>query len=318
MAVLAATFLLVLALVAGSHWWLVLRPERRVRERVRRRLADRPAVVEPSLARRTDALSAIPALDRLLRQRVRLSEPLQRLLTEADVPVSLGAVLLASAGLAAAGVGAGWAGPRLLVVGLTLATIGGALPWIWIVRRRALRMSRIDAQFPEAMDLIARALRAGHAFSAALAIVGDELPAPLGVEFRRLHDEHTFGASLEAALDRLAARVPLVDMRFFVTAVRTQRETGGNLSEVLDRLARIIRDRFTLQRQIRVISAHGRLSAWVLACLPPVLAGVLFLMSPRFMRILLEDPLGLRLMTAAVGLELLGTVIIVRLVRMEY
>ena len=146
-------------------------------------------------------------------------------------------------------------------------------------------------------------------------MVADEIPAPVGAEFRRLYDEQNFGMSLPDAMRAMARRVPVLDARFFVTAVLTQRESGGNLSEVLDNLASVMRERFKLKRQIRVISAHGRISAWVLSALPPVLAGILFLLSPDFMRVLWEDPLGVRLVLVAVALQVIGTIIISRIVR---
>jgi tight adherence protein B len=149
-------------------------------------------------------------------------------------------------------------------------------------------------------------------------MAADEVPKPAGPEFRRVYDEQNFGMSLPEALRAMAKRVPVLDARFFVTAVLTQRESGGNLSEVLDNLASVMRERFKVKRQIRVISAHGRLSAWILSCLAPALAGFLFLTSPNFMRILWEDPLGVRLVIAAVALQLTGTFIISRMVRIEY
>ena len=184
--------------------------------------------------------------------------------------------------------------------------------------KRTVRLRTFEEQFPEAIDLISRALRAGHAFTTGLGMVADEIPAPVGQEFRRLYDEQNFGMSLPDAMRAMAKRVPVLDARFFVTAVLTQRESGGNLSEVLDNLASVMRERFKLKRQIRVVSAHGRISAWVLSCLPPALAGVLFLLSPDFMRILWEDPLGVQLVMIAVALQIVGTFIISRLVRIEY
>ncbi len=192
------------------------------------------------------------------------------------------------------------------------------MKYLYLARKRAVRLRVFEEQFPEAIDLISRALRAGHAFTTGLSMVADEIPAPVGHEFRRLYDEQNFGMSLPDALRAMAHRVPVLDARFFVTAVLTQRESGGNLSEVLDNLASVMRERFKLKRQIRVISAHGRISAWVLSCLPPALAGVLFLLSPDFMRILWEDPLGVRLIVIAVTLQIVGTFVISRMVRIEY
>jgi tight adherence protein B len=149
-------------------------------------------------------------------------------------------------------------------------------------------------------------------------MVADELPAPVGAEFKRLYDEQNFGMSLPEAMRSMAARVPVLDAKFFVTAVLTQRESGGNLSEVLDNLAAVMRDRFKLKRQIRVISAHGRISAFVLAAMPPVLAILLFSVSPHLMRILITDPLGIQLVVIALVLQVIGSIIISRMVKVEY
>ena len=184
--------------------------------------------------------------------------------------------------------------------------------------KRTKRLQLFEEQFPEAIDLIARALRAGHALTTGLGMVADEIPAPVGQEFRRLYDEQNFGMSLPEAMRAMARRVPVLDARFFVTAVLTQREAGGNLSEVLDNLASVMRERFKLKRQVRVASAHGRISAWVLSCLPPVLAAMLFLLSPDFMSVLWEDPWGVQLLLVAGVLQVIGAVIISRLVRIEY
>jgi tight adherence protein B len=148
--------------------------------------------------------------------------------------------------------------------------------------------------------------------------VAEEVPAPVGEEFKRLYDEQNFGMSLPDAMRAMALRVPVLDARFFVTAVLTQREAGGNLSEVLDNLASVMRERFKLKRQIRVASAHGRISAWILSFLPPALAGILFILSPNFMRILWEDPWGVQLLLVAGTLQVIGSFIISRMVRIEY
>jgi tight adherence protein B len=205
-----------------------------------------------------------------------------------------------------------------LALGVILMVVLSAAPYVWVRFKRNKRLQTFEEQFPEAVELIARALRAGHAFTTGLGMAADEIKPPVGSEFKRVYDEQNFGMSLVAALRAMSHRVPVLDARFFVTAVLTQRESGGNLSEVLDNLASVMRERFKVKRQIRVISAHGRLSAWVLSGLAPGLAGVLFLMSPDFMRILWEDPMGLNLVIAAVVLQVIGTIIISRMVRIEY
>ena len=177
---------------------------------------------------------------------------------------------------------------------------------------------KFEEQFPEAIELIARALRAGHGLTAGIGMVADEVPNPIGREFRQLYEWQNFGMPFHDAMTRFAERVPLLDSRFFVTAVLTQREAGGNLAEVLDNLGRVIRDRFRVKRQIRVLSAHGRITGAVLSGLPPALALYFFATRPDYITELASDPLGVRMVFAALFLQLTGMLIIRRLVNIEY
>jgi tight adherence protein B len=179
-------------------------------------------------------------------------------------------------------------------------------------------MIQFEEQFPEAIDLLARALRAGHALTTGLSMVGDEMREPVGPEFRELFDQQNYGMSLDAALKAFAERIPTIDARFFVTAVLTQREAGGNLSEVLDNLASIIRDRFRVKRQVRVISAHGRITGWILSALPVSLGLFFAFSSPETYRKFYMDPLGIRMIVGALLLQVLGAFIIKRIVTIEY
>jgi tight adherence protein B len=184
--------------------------------------------------------------------------------------------------------------------------------------KRAKRLRKFEDQFPEAVDLVARALRAGHSLPTGLGMVADELAAPVGTEFRILFDEQNFGLTLPDALRNFAKRVPLLDARFFVTAVLTQREAGGNLAEVLDNLGGVIRDRFKVKRQVQVLSAHGRVTGWVLGMLPPALAVATFVINPNHLGGLLGDPLGHRMIMIGVVLQVLGVLAIRKLVDIEY
>ena len=166
--------------------------------------------------------------------------------------------------------------------------------------------------------LMARALRAGHALPTALQMVSDEIPEPVGGEFRLLFDQQNFGMSLPEALKAFGSRIPLLDARFFVTAVLTQREMGGNLSEVLDKLSSVIRDRFKVKRQVRAVSAHGRITGAVLMALPPVTAGVLFILSPQHMRLLTEDPMGVQMIVMGLALQAVGIFWIRHILKVEY
>jgi tight adherence protein B len=188
-----------------------------------------------------------------------------------------------------------------------------------VVRFKATkRMRKFEEQFPDTIDLIARALRAGHAFTTGLALAAEEAPQPAAGEFRLLYDQQNFGMPLPDALRAFAARLPLLDARFFVTAVLTQRESGGNLSEILSNLANVTRERFKVKRQVRVISAHGRITGWVLSGLPPSLAGAFLITSPNHILTLVRDPLGVRMILLALVLQVIGTLIIRKLVDIEY
>jgi tight adherence protein B len=223
----------------------------------------------------------------------------QRLLSAAMSDVSGGALYAFSLGVAAA------AGASMIPVG-TLRFM------------RTLRMRKFEEQFPEALDLLSRALKAGHAFTTGIDMVGTEMPKPVGPEFRSLYDHQNFGMAMPDALKAFSDRVPVLDARFFVTAVLIQRESGGNLSEVLDNLAGVIRERFRVKRQMRVISAHGRITGWILVCLPPVLGFVLMSVNPEHRRTMFGDPLGIQMLVAAGVLQIIGTLIIRKIVNVEY
>lgn len=186
------------------------------------------------------------------------------------------------------------------------ALLAGVVPAVLIANRRTKRMDQLERQLPEAADLIARSLRAGHAFAATLQMVADELPEPISNEFRIVADEINFGLPMVDSLHRLAARVPLDDLRFFVIAVMIQRETGGNLAELMNNLSQLIRQRLKLLGQVRALSAEGRVSAWVLGLLPVVVALVLLIVNPAYIRTLFTDPMGKSLIGTALGLMLVG------------
>jgi tight adherence protein B len=204
------------------------------------------------------------------------------------------------------------------LLGLAAAPLGAMVPFLIVRFFRSRRLDKFEEQFPESIELIARALRAGHALPTGLLMVSEEMPEPVGAEFKLVYDRQNFGMPLPDALRGLAERIPLLDARFFVTAVLTQRETGGNLSEVLDNLATVIRDRFRVKRQVRVLSAHGRITGWVLAGLPPALAAVLTLMSPNHMKVMITDPLGIQMIVVAGVMQIIGTLVIRKLVNIPY
>ncbi|HDR9500002.1 MULTISPECIES: type II secretion system F family protein [Burkholderia] len=205
--------------------------------------------------------------------------------------------------------------PQLAV--LPLALFAGCAPIMYVLRCRGRRMRKLERQLPDICDMIARALRSGHSFTSTLGMVGDEFPDPMGGEFRVTFDEVNYGVPLHDALMNLATRVPVQDLRYFVIAVLIQRETGGNLAELLDSIAALIRERFKLFDKVRVLSAEGRLSAWILGLLPFGTAAVMAVLNREFLSVLWEDPAGIRMVGTMLVSMLFGLFWIRRIVRIR-
>jgi tight adherence protein B len=270
-----------------------------------------------AILRPVERLSAIGVLDMLFARATRLVDPLRRSIAQSGLKVTVGMVVLASLCLAALFFFLTNLVTRLPLLGFFMALVGAGVPFTYVRWARSRRMLKFEENFPEAIDLLSRALRAGHALTTGLGMVADEIPPPVGEEFRLLFDQQNYGLPLPDALRNFAARIPILDARFFVTAVLTQREAGGNLSEVLDNLASIIRDRFRVKRQVRVISAHGRITGWVLALLPPSLAMAFVVLTPDNYRRFYNDPLGIQMIVGALLLQILGVLVIRRIVNIE-
>ena len=198
-----------------------------------------------------------------------------------------------------------------------VAALGAALPFMWLTHLRARRLKRFEEQFPEALDLLSRAIRAGHAFQTAMGMVADELPEPVGPEFKKTFDQQNFGLPLKDALNELADRIGLLDVRFFVTAVLIQRDTGGNLSEILDNLAHVVRERFKILRQVRVHTAHGRFTGYVLLALPAVLACALMFINPEHMGLLFKERMGQIMVMGAIVMQTIGYFWIRQVIKIE-
>jgi tight adherence protein B len=207
---------------------------------------------------------------------------------------------------------------RLPWFSAAVGAVAAFIPFAVIRHKAWKRILLFEEQFPEALDLVSRALRAGHAFTTGLAMVAEESPQPVAGEFRVLYEQQNFGMPLPEALRSFAERIPLLDARFFVTAVLTQRDAGGNLAEILDNLASVIRERFKVKRQVRVVTAHARITGWVLSGLPPALAVAFLLTTPSHIMMLVNDPLGVKMIIAAIAMQTAGTLVIRRLVDIEY
>lgn len=263
-------------------------------------------------------LSELPTVERYLQSMPRV-RALDRVILQSGLEWTVAKLLLGSLGLAVLG----W---MVMTVGLHQshlwgavgALVFGALPVLFVHYKKGKRLARLERQLPDALDLITRALRSGHAFSASLKMAGEELPEPIAGELAAVHDEVNFGVSLEQALTHLGERVPLTDLRYFVVAVLIQRESGGNLTEILSNLSRLIRERLKLMARVRVLSSEGRLSAWILGLMPFFLAGVMNLANPEFMRPLWTDPIGISIVKYTLTLMLVGAVIMIKLVKIRY
>jgi tight adherence protein B len=200
---------------------------------------------------------------------------------------------------------------------LLFVFVGFALPFAYASWQRSKRFHRFEDLFPEAIELLARAVRAGHAFTTALEVIATEIGEPVSGEFRKLFEEQKFGLPIRDALLNFVERVPLVDVKFFVTAVMLQRETGGNLAEILDKLSYVIRERFKILRQVRVYSAQGRLTMMILLGLPPAVVIMMMFVNRDFIWILFTDPLGHLLIAIGAGLQIVGFFMIRRIIQIQ-
>lgn len=296
------------ALLAASEWL-----ERRSREEVEGPSAlASDATAAPLL--KTEVLSTISVWAYLL-SKFGFVDKLKKLLAEADLGWSVGRLTLMM--LLAGGVALAALMRIPVVPGWTLALAVAAammLPYLFVCRKRQSRLARIEEQLPDAMDFLARSLRAGHPFSTALEMLGDEKMTPLSAEIRKTSEERKLGMSWEAAFENLCRRIPLQEMSVFAAAVQLQNRTGGKLSEVLVKIAENMRELAALRGEVRAISAHGRLTGTILTLLPIAIVAVMGAMNPDYVAILLKHRYGKDLIAAAIGCLLLAHFIIRRMV----
>jgi tight adherence protein B len=277
---------------------------------------DQPSTVDAEELVKGRHAGPLPALDRLIAGSTR-GNAIAGWIAQSGANVSVSALFLMSAGCAL-GVGLIVSAALRMPVGWVLGgALGFSLPWVVLRIKRTRRMRAFEEAFPEALDLISRALKAGHAFATGLKMVADEMPEPIGPEFRKTFDEQNFGLPLKDALANLSARMPLLDVRFFVTAVLIQRETGGNLSEILENLSHVVRERFKILRQVRVYTAHGRLTGYVLLGLPAFLAIALAFINPEHMQLLFREHIGHMLLGVAAIMQIVGYFWIKQVVKIE-
>jgi tight adherence protein B len=319
-ALIAIIVFLIVALLAFAAGSLI--DQRNARARlIRDRLAnvqkapERDANAELALLR-DEQLSKIPAFDNLLRRSARVSA-IQEALTQAGMKYRAGNFLLLClvAGTVCALLATLYT--HNPAIGWAALIIGAFLPYSLVSYRRQKRFEKFEELFPEAIDTLARAVRAGHAFTTALELISNEIAEPLSSEFRKLYEEQKFGMPVRDALMNLTERVPLVDVKFFVTAVMLQRETGGNLAEILDNLSYVIRERFKIQRQVKVHTAQGRMTMALLMAMPPAVVTILLFFAPEFVRPLFYDPLGHALLVVSIVLQTIGYFVIRKVIKIQ-
>jgi tight adherence protein B len=322
MVIVFLAFVVGVAVVMGLFLGSQRLPGMMLQRKLDQRLQEISTPLEPQSADTGTALlkgdkgGALGALDRFAASSAR-GNALAKWIEQSGVKAGPGKILLLAAlcavvfaGMAGLLTRAPWAYP----LG---AAVGFGVPFLLLRMKRRRRLYSFEEQFPEALDLISRALKAGHAFATGLKMVADEMPEPVGPEFRKTFDEQNFGLPLKDALDNLTQRIPSLDVRFFATAVLIQRETGGNLSEILENLAHVVRERFKILRQVRVYTAHGRLTGYVLLGLPAFLAVALMFINPDHMNLLFRERMGQQMLMAALVMQVIGYFWIQKVIKIE-
>jgi tight adherence protein B len=271
--------------------------------------------VDVQLARE-ELLSEIPWLNRSL-VKLEITSRIKRIIDQADVQITVMRLVLFSLTAAALG----FLAISMISINLPLRILGGlvagALPFLHVLGRRKKRMKKFLQLLPDALDLMSRGLSAGHAFTESLQMVATEMPEPIATEFRKTYDEQNLGLSLKLALENLVQRVPLLDLRMCVTAILIQRETGGNLSELLEKVAYTIRERFRIMEDLKTLTLSSRWSAWLLCALPLFLAVYMSVMNPTYMEVMWRDPRGHNLLFIAAIMQLLGMVMVQKIMKIK-
>jgi tight adherence protein B len=242
---------------------------------------------------------------------------LRKFLEQADSRIAPSKFLLITGGLAAAGAAISIAARIPMAFAPLVALIFGSAPVVWLVFRRNRRLARFAKQLPEALELISRALRAGHSLASGFSLVAEEMPEPISREFSRSYEAQNLGKPLEEALEEMTERVPNLDLRFFATAIILQRQTGGDLAEILDKIGYIIRERFKIWGQVQALTGEGRLSGLVLLALPPALFVAMWRLNPDYSMMLFTDPMGHQMLAAAIILQVLGALVIRKIVNIK-
>lgn len=315
-------FTVSVTLIISGLYFFILAPSHRRKLRQRMELAKTEMVMQQAAdgdvsLLRTEILSGIPVFNRILLKLPGIGY-LHMFIRQSAAEITVGFLLTIS-------FFSGWIVILVsllfkipMMVSILFALLGGSIPVIVIAIKRQKRFMKFEEQFPDAIELLSRAVRAGHAFTTGLSLIAKELPAPVSEEFERTYEQQNVGLPLRAAFENLMRRVPLTDVRIFVTALMIQRESGGNLAEILDNLANVIRGRFKLLRQIKTYTAQGRLSLYLLVSIPPLMGILIFIMDPEYIMRLFTDPLGVRFLVAGILLQVFGFFTIRKIIQPKY
>jgi tight adherence protein B len=266
--------------------------------------------------RKQELLSTVPWLNRWL-LKLELAPRLRTLLLQADLKWTAGSLLLMSSLCFLVPTYLVYMRTGVIIFSLLLGLLFGAGPFVYVLHKRKQRFNKFEQGLPETLDLMVSALRAGHSLVSALDLAANESPDPIGTEFRICFDEQNYGLELKTAMNNLATRVPLQDLKIVITAILIQKESGGNLAEVFDKAAYVIRERFRLKQQVRVHTAQGRLTGWILSFLPVVLGFALYMINPTNMSLLWTRPIGVKLLYLSAAMTITGALIIRKIVRMD-
>lgn len=315
-------FIVTIALVISGFYFFIQAPaeKRTLRRRLEIAQADfsgTPSSGSETQLLRAEVLSNIPFLHQLLNSIPAISR-LQLFVQQSAANITIGRLLTFALLL-------GW---FVFLFGLLLGTVAilaaifgilaASIPFIVVAIKRQRRFLKFEEQFPDAIDLLARAVRAGHAFTTGLELIAKEMPSPVCEEFQRAYEQQNLGLSLRDALENLMRRIPLTDVRIFVTALMIQRESGGNLAEILDNLSSVIRERFKLMRQIRVHTAQGRMSLYLLVSIPPLMGIMIYFFNRDYIMRLFTDPLGIKFLIVAIVLQVTGYFVIRKITQPKF
>jgi len=317
--VTALVFLSTLGLLMSAAYFLVQAPlqKRKLRGRLEavQQVSLRPADEETEILRR-EMLSDVAALNRILIN-IPVVLRIQLFLQQAAIQIQVVPFLLIALILALFAFIGTLASGLAVAFAVIVAGCAGSLPFLFGQYKRQRRFSRFEEQFPDAMELLSRAVRAGHAFTTAFSLIAEEMANPVAEEFRATYQQQNLGLPLRDALQNLAERMPLPDVKIFIAALEIQRDSGGNLGEILNNLSGVVRERFKILREVQVLTAEGRLSMYVLTAMPFIVLGLLYLTNPGYIEPLFTDPMGRRALWVGAIMQFLGYLIIRKMVRIK-